>query len=66
MGVISDGNTYGIPNDIMYSFPVRISNRKWEIVEGLSISDFARSKMDATANELVEERDAASEFLSSQ
>lgn len=66
MGVISDGNSYGIPNDLMYSFPVRIKNRKWEIVEGLSISDFARSKMDATANELVEERDVASEFLSSQ
>lgn len=65
MGVLSDGNTYGIPEGLIYSFPVRInSSGSWEFVQGLSVSDFAREKMDATAKELSEERDIAKEFLS--
>ena len=65
MGVMSDGS-YDIPKDIIYSFPVMIKpDRSYEIVQNLSISDFARGKMDLTAQELVEERDAASQFLSS-
>lgn len=32
MGVISDGS-YGTPNDVIFSFPVKISNKKWEIVQ---------------------------------
>lgn len=63
MGVISNGNPYGIPEGIIYSFPVRIKNGKWEIVSGLDISDFSRGKMDATAKELCEERDAAMSFI---
>ncbi|XP_076463405.1 malate dehydrogenase, cytoplasmic-like isoform X2 [Babylonia areolata] len=58
MGVMSNGS-YGIPEGIIYSFPVRISNQQWEVVEGLEINDFAREKMDVTAKELVEERDTA-------
>lgn len=65
MGVMSDGS-YGIPKGIIYSFPVRVKkDRSWEIVQGLSVSDFAREKMDATATELVEERDLAFQFVSS-
>ena len=65
MGVMSDGS-YGIPKDIIYSFPVKIkSDRSYEIVQNLSISDFAREKMELTAKELIEERDAAVQFLSS-
>ena len=65
MGIMSDGS-YGIPKDIIYSFPVKIkSDRSYEIVQNLSISDFAREKMDLTAKELIEERDAAVQFLSS-
>lgn len=58
MGVISDGS-YGIKAGLMYSYPVRIKNRNWSIVQGLSISEFARLKLDATAAELDEELDAA-------
>ena len=66
MGVPSDGS-YGIPEGVMYSYPVKIKNdRKWEIVQGLSISDFARERMDATAAELVDERDTAVSFLSKE
>jgi len=58
MGVFSDGS-YGTPEGVMYSFPVKIADKKWTIVQGLPIDDFAREKMDATAKELCEERDDA-------
>ncbi|MBZ3875475.1 Malate dehydrogenase, cytoplasmic, partial [Sciurus carolinensis] len=65
MGVISDGNSYGIPDDLLYSFPVVIKNKTWKFVEGLPINDFSREKMDLTAKELAEEKETAFEFLSS-
>ncbi|KAF6104739.1 malate dehydrogenase 1 [Phyllostomus discolor] len=65
MGVISDGNSYGVPDDLLYSFPVTIKNKTWKIVEGLPINDFSREKMDITAKELTEEKTTALEFLSS-
>lgn len=59
MGVYSDGS-YGIEKDIIYSFPVHIDkNKNWTIVQGLEINDWARSLMDKTAKELVEERNDA-------
>ena len=57
MAVHSDGS-YGIPEGVVYSYPVTTRNGDWEIVKGLEIDDFSRGKMDATAAELVEERDA--------
>ena len=62
MGVISDGS-YGIEPGLIYSFPCQCSGGDWEIVEGLDISDFSRDKMDATAQELTEERDAVAHLL---
>jgi len=59
MGVISDGNTYNAPSGLIYSFPVTCANGKWTIVNGLPVSDFARSKLDTTAAELVSEREEA-------
>uniref|UniRef100_A0A8C4R8E5 Malate dehydrogenase, cytoplasmic n=1 Tax=Eptatretus burgeri TaxID=7764 RepID=A0A8C4R8E5_EPTBU len=64
MGVISDGNNYGVPEGLIYSFPVTIKDKTWTVVEGLSINPFSREKMDESAKELVEERDMALEFLS--
>jgi malate dehydrogenase len=61
MGVMSDGS-YGIEKDLIYSFPVHIDqNRNWKIVQGLPVSDWARGLMDATAKELIEERNDALE-----
>ena len=57
MAVHSDGS-YGIPEGLVYSYPVTTKDGDWEIVQGLEIDDFSRGKMDATAAELVEERDA--------
>ncbi|WP_159621513.1 malate dehydrogenase [Ruania rhizosphaerae] len=53
----SDGS-YGVPEGIISSFPVRSTGGAWEIVQGLDINDFSRGKIDASVNELVEERDA--------
>ena len=58
MGVFSDGS-YGTPEGVMFSFPITISGGKWSIKQGLSISDFARGKLDITAKELCEEREEA-------
>lgn len=56
-GVPSDGS-YGIPEGIISGFPCVSRNGAWQIVEGLSIDDFSRSRIDASVAELQEERDA--------
>ncbi|MBD2858999.1 malate dehydrogenase [Spongiibacter sp. KMU-158] len=62
MGVYSDGS-YDIPEGLIYSFPCRCKDGEWEIVQGVSVSDFSRGKMDATAAELSEERDGVKHLL---
>ncbi len=57
MAVASDGS-YGVPEGLVYSYPVTTSGGDWQIVQGLEIDDFSRGRMDATAAELGEERDA--------
>ncbi|XP_010919596.1 malate dehydrogenase isoform X2 [Elaeis guineensis] len=63
MGVYSDGS-YGIPAGLIYSFPVTCEKGEWSIVQGLKIDEFSRAKMDATANELIEEKSLAYSCLS--
>lgn len=57
MAVPSDGS-YGIPEGLVYSYPVTTREGDWSIVHGLEVDAFSRSRLDATAAELVEERDA--------
>ena len=57
MSVPSDGS-YDVPEGIISSFPCTCSGGDYAIVQGLEIDDFSRAKIDATAAELVEERDA--------
>jgi malate dehydrogenase len=56
--VVRSGGEYGVEEGLMSSFPVRVGGGSYEIVEGLEVGDFAQSKIDATVNELKEERDA--------
>jgi len=56
MAIPSDGS-YDVPEGIISSFPVTCANGEYSIVQGLDIDDFSRSKIDASATELVEERD---------
>jgi malate dehydrogenase len=61
MAVRSDGS-YGVPEGLIYSFPVTTEDGDWEIVQGLDVNDFSRGKMDATAAELADERSAVTEL----
>jgi malate dehydrogenase len=57
MAIPSDGS-YGVEEGVISSFPVTCSGGEFEIVQGLDISEFSRSRIDATVAELGEERDA--------
>lgn len=59
MGIISDGNKYGIASNLIYSFPVVCRNGEWEVVNGLEVDEFSRKKIKATEDELLEERKMA-------
>jgi malate dehydrogenase len=62
VAVCSDGS-YGTQEGLITSFPVRSDGNKWEIVQGLDINDYSRSKIDASVAELVEERAMVSDLL---
>jgi malate dehydrogenase len=62
MGVASDGS-YGIPEGVIYGYPVTTKAGQYQIVKGIEISDFSRKRMDATLKELHEERDGIAELL---
>lgn len=62
MGIPSDGS-YDIEPGIMFSYPVTCKDGKYEIVQGLEISEFSRSRMDITENELRQERAAIAHLL---
>ncbi len=61
MGIPSDGS-YGVPEGIIAGFPVTCSGGEYSIVQGLEIDDFSREKIDANANELMEERNAVADL----
>ena len=62
MAVPSPG-AYGVPEGLVYSFPVRCAGGGYEIVQGLALDEFSRGKMAATQKELEEERDAVKHLL---
>ncbi len=62
MAVPSDGS-YEIPAGVIYSYPVTCKDGEYEIVQGLSVDEFSRKRMDATLAELREERDGVKELL---
>ncbi len=62
MAVPSDGS-YGIPEGVIYSYPVTCKNGEYSVVQGLAVDAFSRGKMDATDKELREERDGVKELI---
>lgn len=62
MGIYSDGS-YGVAEGLIYSFPVTCANGDWQIVQGLEIDAFSQQKLDASEQELTEERDAVQHLL---
>jgi malate dehydrogenase len=61
MAVCSPG-AYEVDEGLISSFPLRLDGGSWEIAEDLEVDDFARGKIDATVNELREEREAVKEL----
>ncbi|WP_290658267.1 malate dehydrogenase [Kocuria sp.] len=61
MAVVSDGS-YGVPAGLVSSFPVTTSGGDWSVVQGLEISEFSRSRIDASVAELESERDAVQQL----
>jgi malate dehydrogenase len=62
MGIPSDGS-YGIPEGVIYGYPVTTRNGSFQVVKGVEISEFSRKRMDATLKELHEERDGVKHLL---
>lgn len=62
VALCSDGS-YGIEAGLISSFPIRNSGTKLEIVQGVPVNDFSRGRIDATINELKEERSLVAELL---
>ena len=60
--VPSDGS-YGIPEGLLFSYPLRSNGESYEIVQGVALNDFAQGKLDITRKELEEERDAVKSML---
>jgi malate dehydrogenase len=63
MGVPSDGS-YGIPEGVIFGYPVTCRGGEYQIVKGIELSDFSRKRVDATLKELHEERDGVRSLLS--
>ncbi|HEY9371697.1 malate dehydrogenase [Streptomyces sp.] len=61
MGIPSDGS-YGVPEGLISSFPVTCKDGAYEIVQGLDVNEFSRTRIDASVRELAEERDAVREL----
>jgi malate dehydrogenase len=61
MSVVSDGS-YGVPEGLISSFPCVVEDGQWQIVQGLDIDEFSRTRIDASAAELASERATVQEL----
>jgi malate dehydrogenase len=62
VAVCSDGS-YSVEKGLISSFPIRAKGHQWEIVQDVSLNDFSRIKIDASINELKEEKSLVSELI---
>ncbi|MGZ8269437.1 MAG: malate dehydrogenase [Burkholderiales bacterium] len=62
LGIPSDGS-YGIPEGVLYGYPVTCRDGRYEIVKGIELSDFGKARMQVTLKELHEERDSIKGLL---
>ncbi len=63
MGVFSKGNSYGVDEDIMFSFPITCENGEWKEIPGLEIGDFQREMITKTEQELLSEKEAIKDMV---
>ena len=64
-GVLSDGNTYGVPEGIVFSFPCYLNNGEVKIFEGLELDESLNERLHVSVAELQGERNEAEAFLNS-
>jgi malate dehydrogenase len=62
MGIPSDGS-YGIAEGVIFGYPVTCKGGEYQVVQGLTLSDFSRARVDATLKELHEERDGVKHLI---
>jgi len=62
VAVCSDGS-YGIEKGLIFSYPMKSDGKQWQIVQNLKLSDFARSRISLTENELKEEKALVADLL---
>jgi malate dehydrogenase len=62
LGVFSRGE-YGVPEGLCYGFPIRSDGNDWQVVTGLEHGEQARKRLDATLEELLQERTLVAELL---
>ncbi len=64
MAIPSDGNTYGVPDNLMFSFPVTIKGGDYHVINGIKNDDaFTKEKIKKTTEELLQERDFVKDLL---
>jgi malate dehydrogenase len=61
MGIPSDGS-YGVEEGVIFGYPVTCSGGSYEIVQGLDLNDFSKSRLDVTVNELKDERETVKQL----
>ena len=64
VAVCSDGS-YGIPEGLIASMPIRSDGKNWSVVRGVELDEFSRAKVDASVAELSEEREAVKDLIPS-
>jgi len=62
VAICSDGS-YGVEEGLISSFPIRVKGGKWEVVQDVPVNDFSRAKIDASVNELKEEKGLVGELI---
>ena len=60
--VASDGS-YGVPEGLIFGYPLRTENGKVEIVQDLELNDYAKAKIEITTNELLEEKEEVKDLI---
>jgi malate dehydrogenase len=64
-GILSDGNSYDVPKGVVFSFPIKTkANGAYEIEQGVKLSNFAKEKIKASTQELLQEREFIKNLLS--
>ena len=62
--VLSDGNPYGVPDGLIFSFPCRSNgDGNWEFVDGFEHDDFLKERLQISVDELLEEREIIKDLL---